>query len=199
MAYTTLPYQILWEQVTVSNAKVSRHFKLFLYLCGWYIFTQKQMQEQIPANMSELNLPHYQAKTKINDGKPLIFDDWRNRFVALTPEEWVRQHFMHFLVIHLHYPHGRMATEHTVLLNGMKKRADAVIFNQQGIPVAIIECKAPHIPLDQKVFDQVAVYCRQMGVATFFLTNGMEHYACRIDTTAQRYKFLSELPDYVEL
>ena len=74
-----------------------------------------------------------------------------------------------------------------------------VIFNQQGIPVAIIECKAPHIPLDQKVFDQVAVYCRQMGVATFFLTNGMEHYACRIDTTAQRYKFLSELPDYVEL
>lgn len=146
--------------------------------------------------MQELNLPYYRARMQKKDGKMQIFDDWRKRYVALTPEEWVRQCFLHFLVDYLNYPAGRISSEQTVMVNDMNKRADAVVYDTAGQPYILIEFKSPDVPLKQKVFDQAAVYCRQLGVQLFFISNGIEHYACRIDRRQQQFVFLERIPQY---
>lgn len=146
--------------------------------------------------MAELNLPHISLKTKIIDYRLHVYDTWRCRYVPLTPEEEVRQRFLHYLVDFCGYPHGRIATEQMVVVNGMRKRADAVIYDAQSTPYMIVEFKSPEVALNQKVFDQVAVYCRELGVEYFILSNGLKHYACRIDHEHKRYEFLTTLPKY---
>ena len=144
--------------------------------------------------MSKLNLPYYSLKTSVVDSRLCVYDDWRHRYVPLTPEEEVRQRFLHYLVDVCGYPHGRISTEQMVEVNGMRKRADAVVYNSKGMPYIILEFKSPDVTLNQKVFDQVAVYCRELCVDYFILSNGVKHYACYINRDERRYEFMDSFP-----
>lgn len=146
--------------------------------------------------MFQLNLPEYQFNIKKEEEKYYIFDSQRKRFVRLTPEEWVRQNFVRFLIEGKKYPPALLAVEHELNINGMKKRCDAVLFNRSGNPQLIIELKAPNIGISQAVFDQVAVYNSKLKVDYFMISNGLEHYCCKVNLETQRYEFLQQLPDY---
>ncbi len=128
-----------------------------------------------------------------------IWDLLRRRYVSLTPEEWVRQHFTHFLIQHKKYPSALLANEITLQLNGMKRRCDTVLYDRNVTPRMIIEYKAPHIPIDQKVFDQISRYNLVLHVDYLLVSNGMEHYCCRMNYTDQTYCFLTEIPEYALL
>ena len=146
--------------------------------------------------MQSLNLPNYTPKiTKIN-GKLFIFDRIRRKNVALTPEEWVRQHFVNYLTAEKNYPKERIANEVTVTLNGMSRRCDTVVYNQFLEPIAIVEFKAPTVPITQDVFEQIARYNICLRVGILIVTNGMEHYCCRIDYENATCSFLKEIPEY---
>lgn len=149
--------------------------------------------------MLQLNLPSFDFKIKKNDEKFFIFDAWRKRYVALTPEEWVRQHFLHFLVNEKQVPMGRISVEKTVMINGMKKRCDAIIYNQDGNAISIVELKAPHVVLSQAVCDQVAIYNSKINVDYFIISNGLEHHAGMVNKAGKSYIFLPEIPNYKEL
>ena len=149
--------------------------------------------------MLELNLPACQFNVKKRDGKFFIFDSQRKRFVVLTPEEWVRQHFVRFLVDEKGYPAALLAVEHQLTINNMKRRCDVVLFNRVGEPQLIVELKAPSVPISQAVFDQVAVYNSKLKVEFFFISNGLEHFACKVDMENGKYVFLPTIPDYSDL
>lgn len=149
--------------------------------------------------MQPLNLPECPLTIKKQNNRLFVFDTQRKRYVALTPEEWVRQHFIHLLTGHLGYPAARLAVEHQIELNGMKKRCDAVLFAPDARPLLIVEVKAPTVPITQAVFDQVAVYNLRLDVQFFMVSNGLEHYCCRVDRAHNRYDFLPALPTYGEL
>jgi len=149
--------------------------------------------------MLQLNLPEYNFRIKKLDEKLLIFDSQRKRYVSLTPEEWVRQHFIRFLIEEKGYPAAYLAVEKQLSLNGMKKRCDAILYNEQALPILIIELKAPSVPITQTTFDQVAVYNAKLKVDFFMISNGIEHYCCKVDTLNSQYKFFPELPEYSKL
>ena len=149
--------------------------------------------------MQPLNLPACPLTIRKQNNRLFVFDTQRKRYVALTPEEWVRQHFIHYLTDCLGYPAARLAVEHQIALNGMKKRCDAVLFDTDARPLLIVEVKAPIVPITQAVFDQVAVYNLTLGVQFFMVSNGLEHYCCRVDRAHNRYDFLPALPTYEEL
>ena len=149
--------------------------------------------------MLQLNLPEYNFRIKKQDDKLLIFDTQRKRYVSLTPEEWVRQHFIRFLIEEKGYPAAYLAIEKQLNMNGMKKRCDAILYNDHALPVLIIELKAPTVPITQTTFDQVAVYNAKLKVDFFMISNGIEHYCCKVDTNNSRYEFFAELPDYSNL
>jgi type I site-specific restriction endonuclease len=149
--------------------------------------------------MFQLNLPEYNFRIKKQDEKVLIFDSQRKRYVSLTPEEWVRQHFIRFLIEVKGYPAAYLAVEKQLSLNGMKKRCDVVLYNDHAIPILIIELKAPTIPITQTTFDQVAVYNAKLKVDYFMISNGIEHYCCKVDIVNSRYEFFNEIPDYSKL
>lgn len=146
--------------------------------------------------MYQLNLPEYQFKIKKQNNKLFVFDSQRKRYVALTPEEWVRQHFVRFLIEEMHYPASLLAIEHQIDFNGMKKRCDSILFDNMAQPKLIIELKAPTVAITQQVFDQVAVYNAKLNVQFFIISNGLEHYCCRVDTKNARYEFLPGIPEY---
>lgn len=149
--------------------------------------------------MLSLNLPAYDTKIAIKDGKNIIFDPIRRRYVALTPEEWVRQHFVHFLVAHKGYPASLMANEVLLHLNGTKKRCDTVLYKRDLSAWMIVEYKAPHIEITQAVFDQITRYNMVLKVEYLVVSNGMQHYCCRLDYEKQSYCFLQDIPLYEEL
>lgn len=149
--------------------------------------------------MLSLNLPPYATKITVRDGKNAIWDVIRRKYVALTPEEWVRQHFVHFLVDHKGYPQALMANEVAISLNGMSRRCDTVLYNRTLTPRMIIEYKAPHIPITQKVFDQICRYNLVFRVDYLIVSNGLSHYCCRMDYDHQSYRFLADIPEYSEL
>ena len=149
--------------------------------------------------MLSLNLPPYATKITVRDGKNAIWDVIRRKYVALTPEEWVRQHFVHFLVDHKGYPQALMANEVAISLNGMSRRCDTVLYNRTLTPRMIIEYKAPHIPITQKVFDQICRYNLVFRVDYLIVSNGLSHYCCRMDYERQSYRFLADIPVYSEL
>ena len=120
----------------------------------------------------------------------------RRRYVALTPEEWVRQHFVHFLIVHKWYPSSLMANEVLLNLNGTKKRCDTVLYKRDLSARMIVEYKAPHIEITQAVFDQITRYNMVLKVDYLVVSNGMQHYCCRMDYDTQSYSFLSDIPDY---
>lgn len=146
--------------------------------------------------MLQLNLPSSQFTVKQTEKGYFIFDRFRKRYVKLTPEEWVRQHFLLYLIEYKGYPAGLMAVEQQLNLHGMKKRCDAVFYDLQANPFLIIELKAPNIPVTQAVFDQVAVYNSKLKVNYFMISNGMEHFCCKVNTGNASYDFFEGIPDY---
>ena len=149
--------------------------------------------------MLSLNLPPYATKIAVRDGKNTIWDIIRRKYVALTPEEWVRQHFAHFLVEHKGYPASLLANEVALTLNGTSRRCDTVLYDRTLSPRMIIEYKAPHIPITQKVFDQISRYNLVFRVDYLIVSNGLSHYCCRMDYARQSYQFLTDVPGYSEL
>lgn len=148
--------------------------------------------------MWQLNLPEYNFRIKKQNDKLVIFDSQRKRYVSLTPEEWVRQNFIRFLIENKGYPAAYLAIEKQLNMNGMKKRCDAILYNEFAYPALIIEFKATNIPINQATFDQVAVYNAKLKVDYFMISNGLEHYCCRVDTENAQYLFLAEIPDYTK-
>ena len=146
--------------------------------------------------MMRLNLPPYPARVKEADGRRQIFDILRRKYVALTPEEWVRQHFIHYLIGYKGYPAALLANEVPLQVGEKRVRADSILYDRQLRPRLIIEYKAPTIPLTQKVFDQITVYNLLLHVDYLIVSNGLETYICKMDYTNHTYRFLEMIPDY---
>ena len=149
--------------------------------------------------MNSLNLPPYAIKITEQDGKRMVFDSLRRKYVALTTEEWVRQHFVHFLMEHKDYPAGLLANEVELKIGDKRLRCDSLLYNKEMKPQMIIEYKAPHITLTQKVFDQISAYNLLLHVDYLIVSNGLQHICCRMDYTNNTYHFLKEIPNYKEL
>lgn len=149
--------------------------------------------------MTSLNLPPFDMKLSGTRQHPKILDVLRRRFVALTPEEWVRQHFVHFLIDHKGYPATLLANEIQLKCGEKTLRADSVLYSRELVPRMIIEYKAPHIPITQKVFDQISAYNLLLHVDFLMVSNGIEHYICKMDYEAGKYSFLKEIPNYENL
>ena len=143
-----------------------------------------------------LNLPPYEAKIQQSNGKDQIFDDLRRCYVALTPEEWVRQHFVHMLIEHKGYPATLTANEVAISLNGMNRRCDTVVYDKNLTPRAIIEYKAPSVTINKNTFSQIARYNLVLKVDYLIVSNGLKHYCCKMDYATGSYTFLQEIPDY---
>lgn len=146
--------------------------------------------------MTELNLPSYNYKFKSSENKRFIFDTIRKKFMVLTPEEWVRQHFVHYLIRYKKYPVSLIAIEKQLTVNGLKKRTDILVFDKKGNPDIIVECKAPKVPINQSTFDQIARYNLKLNAKYLIVTNGLQHYYCQMDFENERYVFLENIPDY---
>lgn len=146
--------------------------------------------------MTSLNLPEYDFATREHEGRKEILDPIRQQYVRLTPEEWVRQQFAQYLIQEHEVPRGLISIEHRLDERGLTHRADIVVFSRAVDPQLIVECKAPDVDIQQETFDQVARYNRVMRVPYCIVTNGREHYCCRIDWEAQSYEFLDALPTY---
>ena len=144
----------------------------------------------------EINLPPYDIKMREQGGKRQIFDFLRRKYVALTPEEWVRQHFVHFLINHKGYPQGLLANEVELKVGDKKLRCDTLLYNRALQPQMIIEYKAPHLEITQQVFNQITVYNHLLHVDFLVISNGLQHFCCRMDYDHQSYAFLQEIPDY---
>ena len=149
--------------------------------------------------MQALNLPKAELNIHQRKGKSFVFDAFRKRFVVLTPEEWVRQHFLWFLKSHRGYPAGLIAVEASLQYNRMSRRADAIVYGSLGRPVMIIECKAASVPITQDVFDQVARYNFPFGVEYLVVTNGLTHYCVKRDADAGRWLQLDDIPSFREI
>jgi hypothetical protein len=146
--------------------------------------------------MQKLNLPSYKFRFKSNENKTLIFDNLRKKYMVLTPEEWVRQHFVQFLIEEKKYPISLIALEKQLTINNRKKRTDILVFNKEGSPDIIVECKAPKIKITQATFDQIARYNLKLRANFLIVTNGLEHFYCKMDFEKETYIFLKEIPDY---
>ncbi|MDG2151515.1 MAG: type I restriction enzyme HsdR N-terminal domain-containing protein [Polaribacter sp.] len=146
--------------------------------------------------MQKLNLPTYNFKLKSNQNKTLIFDKLRKKYLVLTPEEWVRQHFVQFLIDEKKYPTSLIALEKQLTFNNLKKRSDILIFDKKGNHEIIVECKAPTIKITQDTFDQIARYNLKLKAKFLVVTNGLEHFYCKMDFKNKTYIFLKEIPNY---
>ena len=147
-----------------------------------------------------MNLPVYQANIRTIGGTTKIFDILRRKFVALTPEEWVRQNFVHYLIEHKGYSQTLMANEVSLTLNGMTRRCDTVLYTQEGLrPRMIIEYKRPDVEITQRVFNQICRYNMVLQVQYLIVSNGLHHYCCRMDYEKQGYVFLEDIPAYEDL
>lgn len=149
--------------------------------------------------MLPLNLPAFEVKIKDEGTKKQIFDVIRRKYVTLTPEEWVRQHFVHYLIEHLGYPQDLLANEVEVTLNGTSKRCDTVLFDRYLQARMIVEYKANDVPITQKVFNQIMRYNMVLRVEYLVVSNGIDHYCCKMDYLNNSYQFLQNIPKYSEI
>ena len=147
----------------------------------------------------EINLPPYEIKLREQNGRRQIFDFLRRRYVSLTPEEWVRQHFVHFLIEQKGYPKWLLANEVEQKIGDKKLRCDTLLYNKELRPRMIIEYKAPEIAITQRVFNQMTVYNFLLHVDYLIVSNGRQHYCCRMDYEKGEYTFLQDIPHYTEL
>jgi hypothetical protein len=149
--------------------------------------------------LQPLNLPPYPFRITDDKGQLFVFDEIRKKQIMLTPEEWVRQHFVQYLIKQKNYPRSLIKLEGGLKLNGMARRSDIVLHNSAGEKILLIECKAPYIPVDQKVFDQAARYNMVYRVPLLAVSNGLVHHCAKIDFEKNSYSFLKDLPDYKQL
>lgn len=150
--------------------------------------------------MQPLNLPPFEANIKKQNGMVKILDILRQKFVVLTPEEWVRQHFVHFLIEQKGYSKTLMANEVAVTLNGMSRRCDTVVYRQEGMkPLMIVEYKRPDVEITQRVFEQICRYNMVLEVEWLVVSNGLKHYCCQVDIKNGGYAFIKDIPSYGEI
>ena len=146
--------------------------------------------------MIKLNLPEYDIKFKTGNNSLCLFDIVRKKYIVYTPEEWVRQNFLHYLVYEKKYPASLISVEHYFTINRFSKRCDIVLFNNNIKPLIIVECKSPNVKISQKTFDQVAGYNLKLNVEFLILTNGLIHYCCKIDKEKNLIIKMNEIPGY---
>ncbi len=146
--------------------------------------------------MQTLNFPTYKFRIKSSKNKFAIFDIIRKKYVILTPEEWVRQHIIHYLIQEKNYPISLISVEKQLHVNKMTKRTDILVFNTDGLPQIIVECKAPTVKITQEAFDQIARYNLTLNANYLILTNGLKHFYCVMDTKKEQYQFLEDIPNY---
>jgi hypothetical protein len=149
--------------------------------------------------LKQLNLPQYSFRITGKEGSEMILDQVRRKFVKLTPEEWVRQNFVQYLINVGKYPPGLLGIEVLFRMNKLKRRVDILVHDRAGKPVMIVECKEPDIRIDEKVFEQIVTYNIGLRVPYIVVTNGMVHYACKIDPKEPKFEFLLVIPLYEEI
>ncbi len=147
----------------------------------------------------ELNLPKYEFSLRKRSGSTEIFDALRKKYVVLTPEEWVRQHFIRYLIEKKGFPASLIAIEKGLTVNGKPRRFDAVAYNNHGEPLVLLEFKAASVKIAQKVFEQIATYNQILRVKYLIVSNGLTHYCCEIDFTTRTIRFIKDIPHYDEL
>ena len=146
--------------------------------------------------LPKLNFPEFSFRFKNSENKVSIFDCIRKKFIILQPEEWVRQHCVHYLIDVKKYPISLINVEKELTINTLKKRYDIVVFNPDGSIHIIVECKAPKITINQQTFDQIARYNTALNATYLMVTNGLNHYYCQMDFKNERYQFLKDIPEY---
>lgn len=150
--------------------------------------------------MQTLNLPTCELKIRDQKGIAQIFDFLRRRYLRLTPEEWVRQHFTHYLVEHKNFPSALLANEVTINVGGVARRCDSVLYHRVGSrPRVIVEYKAPHIQITQAVFQQIYSYNSVLHADYLIVSNGLVHYCCHVDYEKMQVNYLRDIPSYEEL
>jgi hypothetical protein len=147
--------------------------------------------------MVTLNLPSFDYKLKKENGTVFILDIIRKKYLVLTPEEWVRQHFVHYLINTLQYPRALIKIEGGLRFNELQKRSDIVVFSREGAPWMVIECKAPDQKLSQRTLHQASVYNHSLRAKYLTVTNGLTHLCCEINWTTGKTAILESLPEYV--
>ena len=147
-------------------------------------------------DLPKLNLPNVVLKTKLVEATTQVFDVVRKKYFKLTAEEWVRQHFIHYLNKDKNYPFGLMGVEQMIKYNNLKTRADIVLYNVDGIPNMIVECKAPNMNITQDTFDQIARYNFKLKVKYLVVTNGLQHFCCEMDYKKNQILFLKGIPNF---
>lgn len=146
--------------------------------------------------LQELNFPRFTFRFKSNENKVSIFDVIRKKFIILQPEEWVRQHCVHYLIHIKGYPISLINVEKELIINNLKKRYDVIVYNTDGSVFLVIECKAYNIKITQEAFDQIARYNLVLESQYLMVTNGLNHYYCKMDLENSKYQFLESIPTY---
>ncbi len=145
-----------------------------------------------------LNLPRYPLKLKRIKDKIYVFDELRKKSLLLTPEEWVRQHWIHHLYTQKNYPKSLMHIEGGLNLHGLQKRTDLVIYNNQGQKILIAEFKAPEVKISQRTFEQINNYNMMHKIPLLLVSNGLDHFFCKVNFHNNQYEFLEDLPNYIK-
>ncbi len=149
--------------------------------------------------MQDLNFPKYEFKFRKKDDKLLIFDEVRKKYLVLTPEEWVRQNLIQFLIHEKQVPMGLIAIEKGLKVNTLTKRTDILVYRKDGQPGLLVECKAPTVKITQDVFEQIARYNMSLNVPLLIVSNGIRHYCCKIDFEKGMFSFMKEIPNYKDI
>ncbi|MFZ5431081.1 MAG: type I restriction enzyme HsdR N-terminal domain-containing protein [Bacteroidota bacterium] len=151
------------------------------------------------AAIHKLNLPEFEFRTENRNGLLFIFDEFRGKWIRLTPEEWVRQNFIRYLTEHKGFPGPLIALEKRVDINGLSQRFDLLVYNRRGAPLLVAEFKSPAIRVSQLAFDQAVRYNSELKAPYVVVSNGLAHYVCHIDFTEGKAVYLSEVPDFAGL
>lgn len=146
--------------------------------------------------MEKLNFPDYSIRFKNRENKDFVFDIIRKKWFLLTPEEWVRQHCIHFLIFNKNYPKSLINVEKKILVNKTPKRYDIVVYSKHGDAIILVECKASNINISQNVFDQIAKYNLSLKSKYLMVSNGMSHYFCEVNYESNNYYFLADIPNF---
>jgi virulence-associated protein VagC len=150
--------------------------------------------------LKQLNLPEYSFRIIRKGGAEMILDPLRKKYIKLTPEEWVRQNFIQYLIHEGKYPAGLIGIEVMFRYNKLKKRVDILVHNRKGEPVMIVECKSDEVKLNDKVSDQIVEYNMNFRIPYLVVTNGMQHYAVKItDYEQHKFDYLMAIPLYEDL
>lgn len=147
--------------------------------------------------MQKLNFPAYSFRFKNSENKEYVFDEIRKKFIVLTPEEWVRIHVIRFLIVEKNYPKSWINVEKKIEINGLIKRYDVVVYQPDGKIFLLVECKQPNVEISQATFDQIARYNLSLRANFLIVTNGLNHYFCKMDFEQEQYVFLTDIPNYL--